>query len=76
MYEGLSSEGQKSIVDFDKPITAVEERHHSDSTVEGAAKIFFKKSLASETVCPPAPLSKSFLRKAKRYGPKSTEEAG
>ena len=54
--EGLSSEGQKSVVDFDKPITAVEERHHSDSTVEGA---FFKKSLASETVCPP--LSKSSL---------------
>ena len=25
--EGLSSEGQKSVVDFDKPITAVEERH-------------------------------------------------
>ena len=72
--EGLSSEGQKSVVDFDKPITAVEERHHSDSTVEGAANHFFKKSLASETVCPP--LSKSSLRKARRYGPKSAEEAG
>ena len=40
--EGLSSEGQKSVVDFDKPITAVEERHHSDSTVEGAGNHFFK----------------------------------
>ena len=72
--EGLSSEGQKSIVDFDKPNTAVEERHHSDSTVEGAANHFFKKSQASETVCPPLP--KSSLRKARRCGPKSTEEAG
>ncbi|KAL5463778.1 hypothetical protein EMCRGX_G032712 [Ephydatia muelleri] len=32
--EGLSSEGLKSVVNFDKPITAVEERHHLDSTVE------------------------------------------
>eukprot|EP00731_Ephydatia_muelleri_P038807 Em0919g2a len=44
--EGLSSEGQKSVVD--KPITAVEERHHSDSTVEGDMVPRAQKRLAEK----------------------------
>ena len=52
--EGASPEGQKSIVSVDKPITVVEEQHHSDSTVDGAAIRFFKNSQATGAVCLPS----------------------
>ena len=51
--EGVSSEGQKSIISVDKPITAVEEQHHMDSTVDGCCNSVLQK-LASNRCSLPA----------------------